>query len=144
MPFAENDKQQCTQSDSRKELANELREAFNAVSPFIEKHTSIVCPECEKICCKDKHGRHDRDDLKFITALGAEIHLDTAERDESGPCRFMNEKGCALKRWERPFRCTHFFCDPLLKSLENDNAKLYRSFVEYLQYLISVRQRFLE
>jgi hypothetical protein len=56
----------------------------------------------------------------------------------------MTGTGCSLERWKRPFRCTHFFCDPLLKSLENDNAKLYRSFVEYFQYLLSVRQKLIE
>ena len=129
---------------SRAERADELKEAFKAVSPFIEKHTSVVCPECNKVCCIDKHGRYDKDDLVFIRSLGADTHHDLPERGESEPCRYLNETGCSRQRWERPFRCTQFFCDPLLKSLENDNAKLYRAFVEYLQLLISVRQSLLE
>ena len=133
-----------TGSIIRSELADELRQAFNALSPFIEKHTSIVCPECKKVCCIDKHGRYDKYDLVFLSALGAKKHHDPPEREESDPCRFLNEKGCSRERWERPFRCTQFFCDALLKSLESDNAKLYRAFVEYLQHLISVRQRLLE
>lgn len=133
-----------TESSTLSELADELRQAFNAVSPFIEKHTAMVCPECNKVCCIDKHGRYDKNDLEFLRALGVRKHHDLPEREESAPCRFLNEKGCSRERWERPFRCTQFFCDALLKSLENDNAKLYRAFVEYLQHLISVRQRLLE
>jgi hypothetical protein len=136
--------QNSIQSENRSELADELKEAFNAVSPFIEKHTSIVCPDCTKVCCIDKHGRYDKNDLVFLSALGVKIQPDLPDREESAPCRFLHEKGCSRERWERPFRCTHFFCAPLLKSLENDNAKLYRAFVEYLQYLVSVRQRLLE
>ena len=136
--------QDSIQSEKKSEIADELKEAFNAVSPFIEKHTSIVCPECKKVCCIDKHGRYDKNDLVFLMALGVKVQPDLPDREELDPCRFLNEKGCSRKRWERPFRCTQFFCDALLKSLENDNAKLYRAFVEYLQYLISVRQRLLE
>jgi len=132
------------QPENLSELADDLRQAFKAVSPFIEKHTAIVCPECKKVCCIDKHGRYDKNDLVFLRALGVKKHHDLPDREESDPCRFLNEKGCSRERWERPFRCTQFFCDALLKSLENDNAKLYRAFVEYLQHLISVRQRLLE
>ncbi|MBI5666345.1 MAG: hypothetical protein HZC49_14845 [Nitrospirae bacterium] len=136
--------QDSAQPETKAEIAQEFKAAFDLVSPFIEKHTSIVCPDCEKVCCIDKHGRYDENDLAFLNALGAKTHHDLPDREETDPCRFLNEKGCSLARWERPFRCTQFFCNPLLKSLENDNAKLYRTFVEYLQYLISVRQRLLD
>lgn len=127
-----------------KERALELKEAFRAVSPFIEKHTSIVCPECEQVCCVDKHGIYDKNDIVFIEALGGTGPYDIADRQETDPCRFLNDAGCSRERWMRPFRCTHFFCDPLLKSLEKDNAKLYRAFLEYLQCLVSTRNNLLE
>jgi len=130
--------------DSIEDLAIDIKEAFKTVSPFIEKHTAIVCPDCNHLCCKDKHGRHDQDDIKFLKAINEAVPPAQPDRNESGPCRYMSEKGCFLERYLRPFRCTHFFCDPLLKSLENDNAKLYRAFVEYLQYLIALRQKLLE
>lgn len=131
-------------SSSAAELAGDLREAFDVVSPFIEKHTAIVCPGCENLCCKDRHGRYDENDLFFLTALGVAVTADQSGPEESGPCRHMGAMGCSLERWMRPFRCTHFFCDALLKSLENDNAKLYRTFVDYLQHLISIRERLLK
>jgi len=130
--------------DNLAELAMEIKEAFHTVSPFIEKHTAIVCPDCNHLCCKDKHGRYDQDDLKFLRAINESIPPDQDERDASGPCRNMGENGCTLERYLRPFRCTHFFCDPLLKSLEQDSAKLYRAFIGYLQHLIEVRQKLLD
>jgi hypothetical protein len=144
MNLTGNNQKNAAAANTREELALELKEAFAVVSPFIEKHTAMVCPHCENLCCKDRHGRYDEHDLVFLRALGAEIHPDQNDREESGPCRYMSEKGCSIERWLRPFRCTHFFCDALLKSLENDNAKLYRAFVEYLQYLIGVRQELLD
>lgn len=127
-------------SDSKIEIAEELREAFNAVSPFIEKHTRIVCPNCKNLCCADRHARYDSDDIIFLNALGADTVQEHNDRAEDSPCRFMVETGCSLVRWMRPFRCTFFFCDPLLKSLENDNAKLYRAFMDYFRHLVYVRQ----
>lgn len=127
-------------SPGKIEIAHDLREAFNAVSPYIEKHTSIVCPDCKNLCCADRHGRYDSDDIIFIEALGADAAQEHNDRDEDSPCRFMIDTGCSLVRWMRPYRCTFFFCDDLLKSLENDNAKLYRAFTHYFQHLIRVRQ----
>ena len=130
--------------ESIDDLANEIKEAFNTVSPFIEKHTAIVCPDCNNLCCKDKHGRHDEDDIKFLKAINEPIPPEQTDRNESGPCRYISEKGFSIERYLRPFRCTHFFCDPLLKSLENDNAKLYRAFITYLKHLICSRQKLLD
>ena len=129
--------------DNLEELASEIKEAFNTVSPFIEKHTAKLCPDCKHLCCKDKHGRYDQDDIKFLKAINEVIPPAQLERHESGPCRYMSENGCSIERYLRPFRCTHFFCNPLLKSLEEDNAKLYAAFIEYFKHLISVRQKIL-
>ena len=138
------DKEGCMQADKQKELANELKNAFDAVSPFIEKHTSIVCPTCETVCCINKHGNYDNNDRVFIEALGMEVPRYSPDRKDTDPCRFLKEHGCSLERWVRPYRCTFFFCDLLLKSLEGDNAKLFRAFTEFLKHLVSVRQQLLE
>ena len=128
----------------QREIANEIKETFHLVSPFIEKHTLLVCPDCEKVCCADKHGRYDSDDLLFLNSLGIEASQNGPELNEEGSCRFITETGCTLERWMRPFRCTFFFCDGLLKSIEDDNAKLYSAFIEYFQHLVYLRQRLLE
>ena len=142
--FMDMNKQHTVPSEEKIKLAGDLKYAFALVSPFIEKHTSIVCPECEKVCCMDKHGRYDANDLFFLGALCVDITPDTHDRKETDPCRFMKVTGCSLDRWMRPYRCTFFFCGPLLKSLENDNAKLYRAFMEYFQHMVSVRQELLD
>ena len=85
------------ESKNKAELAEELREAFDIVSPFIEKHTAIVCPDCESVCCKDKHGRYDENDLVFLETLGVDIPPDIPEKEEMDGCRYIMEKGCPLK-----------------------------------------------
>ena len=132
------------QINDKKKLAEELREAFDMVSPFMEKHTAIVCPDCESVCCKGKHGRYDENDLVFLRALDVDIPSDTSCREEEDGCRYMTEKGCSLERWMRPYRCTFFFCDALLKSLEDDNSKLYRAFMAYFEHMVSLRRKLLD
>jgi len=131
------------QKFEKREIAHEIKETFDLVSPFIEKHTLMLCPDCEKVCCADKHGRYDSDDLLFLNSLNIEASQDEHERNEEGSCRFITEKGCSLERWMRPFRCTFFFCDRLLNSIEDDNAKLYRAFTGYFQHLVFLRQKLL-
>ncbi len=127
---------------NKTEIAREIKDTFDLVSPFIEKHTSLICPDCKKVCCADKHGRYDSDDLSFLKTLEVDVSQQKSGCNETGQCRYITDTGCSLQRWMRPFRCTSFFCNPLLKSLENDNAKLYDAFNEYYQHLLVLRQRF--
>ncbi len=124
----------------QKVLADDLRDAYNMVSPFIEKHTSIVCPDCEDICCKDKHALYDKNDLVFMKAMSVDTYQDTSGMEESGKCRNMMDLGCSLERWMRPYRCTSFFCTPLLKSMEGDDTKLYRAFMVFFKHMVTSRR----
>ena len=123
--------------------ANELKKMFNDISPFIEKHTALICPSCEKVCCIIKHGRHTKDDICFFTALGIKAPSIDRDKKDTDPCGYLAENGCSLHRWERPFRCTWFFCDPLLESMKDD-GRAYREFVNSLNMLISVRRQLTE
>ena len=125
------------------EMALHLKEAIKSLSPFIEEHTAIVCPKCRKVCCADKHGRYDEDDIAYLKALELDIPPQPADREETAACRYITETGCSLKRWMRPYRCTLFFCDALIKSLESGDPKLYSAFDSYFQNLILVRQEFI-
>ena len=127
-----------------RQLALDLKDAFSMISPSIEKHTSIVCPDCEDLCCKDKHARYDKNDLVFMKAMDIHIPSDTSGLEESDPCRNMTEKGCSLDRWMRPYRCTQFFCTPLLNSMEDDNSKLYRAFMMFFEHMVSSRKLLLD
>jgi len=131
------------QDKNKKEIANELKKIFNAVSPFIEKHTALICPLCERVCCINKHGSHTKDDIYFFTALGIKAPFINRNKKETDPCGYLAENGCSLRRWERPFRCTWFFCDPLLESMKV-NGRAYREFVNSLNTLILVRQKLIE
>jgi len=37
------------QDKNKREIANELKKIYNAVSPFIEKHTALICAPGKKV-----------------------------------------------------------------------------------------------
>lgn len=130
-------------ADRKEKRALELKKEFQAISPFIQRHTSLVCPECEKVCCVNKHGSYDRDDVMFIEALGIRTSVHDTDGEDTEPCRHLAAHGCSLERWRRPFRCTWYFCEPLLESMKSDRGKVYREFISSLQRLVSARRRFI-
>ena len=125
-------------------ILSEIKEAFNCISPYIQRHTAEVCPSCPSVCCVNRHSYYDKDDMVFIHALGLKGNGCKADSEDSEPCRFLQEDGCSLPRYMRPFRCTWYFCERLLDSLQRDRAKEYRAFVSAFQNLQNIRQRLLE
>lgn len=121
------------------ELALAMKEAYDAVSPFIELHTSRVCPTCQKVCCIDRHGTHEIEDLAFLEGLGEPPPSEQPLSADTLPCRQLGEMGCGLKRWQRPYRCTWYFCQALLDAMPTEDPKGYRDFIKKLQRLQGLR-----
>jgi hypothetical protein len=128
----------------RIKAARELKYLFDSLTPFIQRHTERVCPVCETVCCIDRHGRYDKEDKIFISALGIHIPAFIPDRKDTDPCQFLTSRGCSIERWQRPFRCTWYFCDALLESMKDDRGRPYRSFVHSLQKLVLIRQQLLK
>ncbi len=127
-------------SDSKDVLARQLKDILIELSPMIEDLTSRVCPGCEDVCCKEMHGRPTATDLACFRALG----IDRDEKDDGrpldGPCRHLGEKGCALPRWQRAWKCTWYFCDPLLRSMREGDQRTGRRIGELLSRVMTLRE----
>lgn len=121
------------------ELAGEMQLAYDAVSPFIELHTSRVCPSCQKVCCIDRHGTHEPEDIAFIEALGECTPPEQPLETDTKPCRQLAPSGCSLMRWQRPYRCTWYFCSALLKEMPEEDIRAYRDFIGKLRKLQALR-----
>ncbi len=122
----------------------ELKEAFDSIGPYIQRHTSMVCPSCPKVCCINKHGHYEKEDLVFIRAIGLDDTDCKTDRADTEPCRFLQENGCSLPRYRRPFRCTWYFCERLLESMKNDKPREYRDFISAFENLQRLRNKLLE
>ncbi len=67
-----------------------------------------------------------------------------ARDDDTAPCRYLGPRGCTLERYERPYRCTWYFCPQLLQALASAEPREYRALVERLGRLQALRAKFLE
>ncbi len=116
-----------------------LMAAFEKLDPLIDSYTNRVCPYCGTVCCANKFGFPEFADVVGFIALGLEIPGYDLNVDENEVCQFIGEKGCVLPRPQRPYRCTWYFCDPLLVQLEIGPARDYRNFISDLQELSRAR-----
>ena len=118
------------------EQAEQLKQLLIESSPLIEEYTSAVCPSCVDICCRQKHGTHRSCDLAYLHTLGTPAPLLDTGRDPDGPCQFMGQFGCTLPRWTRAFKCTWFFCEPLLAAMNEGEPRKARRLSAALQKMV--------
>jgi len=119
--------------------AQKLKNLLKEVSPLIEEYTAAVCPGCRDVCCKQRHGIMTDLDRRYAAALGESLPAYDPERSLDGPCQFMGAEGCALPRWLRPWRCTSYFCVPLLMAMEQGPQKKARQISALIQEIVDIR-----
>lgn len=127
--------------DDVREAAKEYANIMERYDRFIQRYTEITCPYCGTVCCANRHGIPDFADLVMFIALDLEIPTYRFIPNDEAPCQFISEKGCILRRIIRPYRCTWYFCDPLLKQIEIDKPIVYRQFIHDSQELSKSRQK---
>jgi hypothetical protein len=114
-------------------IAEKLKQLLIESSPLIEEYTAAVCPDCAEVCCRQKHGMYQEGDIRYVQALGEDVPCRDATRPPDGPCEAMGPYGCGQPRWMRPFKCTWFFCEPLLAALNSSPPKKVRRLSTALQ-----------
>lgn len=120
----------------RADVAQKLKELLVESSPLIEAYTREVCPACTDVCCREQHGVFRERDIIYLAALGAEVLHGDARGAPEAPCRHLGAAGCARPRWLRPFKCTWYFCGPLLTALDSGPQKKARILSQTLQEMI--------
>ena len=123
------------------ETARKLKALLIKLSPLIEDYTATTCPGCTDVCCKQKRSILDHEDLLYITALREPLPDLDPSRDPEGPCQFMGPSGCMTPRWLRPWRCTWYFCDPLLAAMNSGPQKKARALSALVQEIVDLRGR---
>jgi hypothetical protein len=111
----------------RMETALRLKELLLRCTPAMESYTRCVCPECTDVCCKQKHGLFTESDVQYLAALGEPVPSHDHHRASDGPCQFLGPKGCVKPRWQRAWKCTWYFCAPLLRALGDGSQRKART-----------------
>jgi hypothetical protein len=104
-------------NDRMTKTARDLKRLLIECSPRIEEHTRSVCPACTDVCCRQKHGMFTAADQAYLAALGEEVPAHDPARPPDAVCQFLEPDGCAKPRWQRAWKCTWYFCEPLLQAL---------------------------
>jgi hypothetical protein len=119
-------------------VAKKLKQLLIESSPIIEEYTSTVCPGCTAVCCRQRHGLFLERDLWYLHALGVDAPPRDQARPMEGSCEMMGPKGCTQPRWLRPFKCTWYFCEPLLAALNEGPQRKVRKLSATLQEMIDL------
>lgn len=127
-----------------RELARRVHDGFAIIDPLIEELTASICPTCSSVCCINRHSFHAEDDLAYLAALGVEPPMPDTAIPDRDPCKFLGASGCVLPRHLRPFRCTWYFCDPLISEMETGNGRKTRKLSADMQSLINMRNELLD
>jgi hypothetical protein len=118
--------------------ARKLKELLIRSSPIIEELTAAVCSGCADVCCKQKHGTYRERDVVYLNALGVARPLSDHAGPPEAPCGFLETGGCVLPRWLRPFKCTWYFCGPLLTAMHGGPSRKMRRLSAVMQEMISL------
>ncbi len=119
--------------------ARDLKALLLELSPLIEEYTAAVCPGCSDVCCKQKRCAPEPVDVRYLELLHAPLPTLDRTRDPEGPCQFMGAAGCSTPRWLRPWRCTWYFCLPLLAALGQGPQKKARMISSLIQRIVDIR-----
>lgn len=118
------------------DIAFKLKYLLIEVSPLIEELTQKICPQCNDVCCRQKHVIPEEKDRIYLKITGAEYSVE--DRDPEGLCQFLGERGCVRPRWQRPLRCTWYFCDSLLKEMDERDQRKVRRLIEIIQEIVKL------
>jgi hypothetical protein len=97
--------------------AQRLKTLLIESAPLIESCTLQICPAFVDVCCRQRHGMFTAADQAYLDALGEPVPAHDPTRAPDGPCQFLGPTGCAKPRWQRAWKCTWYFCDPLLQAI---------------------------
>ena len=111
----------------RTAVARKLKALLIESSPVIEGYTRQVCPGCVDVCCRQRHGMFTGVDRSYLDALGEPVPSHDDAHALDGPCQFLGPDGCDKPRWQRAWKCTWYFCDPLLRAIAEGPQKQARA-----------------
>ncbi len=123
------------------DAAQKLRELLIEISPLLEEYTRRICPDCTDVCCKQKHGMLREQDIAYLAALGVDAPVHDPAVPLDGPCQFLGPIGCVKPRWQRAWKCTWYFCESLIKAMDEGPQQTARRIIEMTERMIEVRKQ---
>ena len=124
-------------------LGKDIKESFIELDSYFLKITKQKCRFCIDHCCVNRHGFPDFEDL----IVRRSMKLSLLEYDfsviDTKDCQFLGKTGCILKRFERSYRCSWYFCDEVFDYFEKNDQKAFLQFEDGLFKIGQKRQKLL-
>jgi hypothetical protein len=127
-----------------REKGKAYMKAFERLDGLVQYYAAKVCPYCGTVCCINRHGLPEFVDVAGMLAMGLQIPKYDLEINDSTVCQFIGSNGCVLPRIQRPYRCTRYFCEPLMVQIEIGPPADYRRFIIDVEGLAAARGDVLE
>ena len=121
---------------STADTARKLQQLLIDSSAMIEEYTREVCPSCTDVCCRQKHGVYRERDIIYLNAINALIPAIDRTRPPESRCEFLGTDGCIHPRWLRPFKCTWYFCKPIVKAMRDRPQRSARALTTVMEEMI--------
>ena len=128
-------------NENSRDAARSLKKLLIEFSPLIEEHTSRVCLECTEVCCRQRHGAFTDADRAYVDALEEEVPRHDPSWPPDDLCQFLGRTGCLKPRWQRAWRCTWFFCDPLLQAMSQGPQKQVRALTKAQEQIMALYEQ---
>lgn len=114
-------------------LAASITTKLAQVDDTLHELCSITCSYCLEVCCYKATVWYDFRDLLFLYLVKGDIPDKQITRRTNSACVQLGQKGCKLKRLERPFICTWYICGRQHELLENRHQdSVDRNFLTHL------------
>ena len=118
------------------DAAKQLQQLLMESSSLIEDYTRDICPHCDDVCCRQKHGAYRERDIIYLNAIGAFPPPFDHNRPPESSCEFLGHDGCIHPRWMRPFKCTWYFCAPIIKAMQERPGRSTRELTALMEEMI--------
>jgi hypothetical protein len=118
------------------DAAKRLQQFLIDSSAMIEEYTREICPSCTDVCCRQKHGTYRERDILYLNAIGALVPATDRARPPESRCEFLGSSGCIHPRWLRPFKCTWYFCEPIVLAMQDRPHRSTRALTAVMEEMI--------
>lgn len=125
-------------------LARRVLELTRDVDGYIEDLTRSICPDCQDVCCINRHSWPEFDDLIYLAAIDEEPPPYEPRLNDLEPCRYLGPTGCLKPRHLRPFRCNWYFCVTITGEMNSRGGREMRRYTDRMTELVRTRGRLIE
>lgn len=98
--------------DSAFTMAKHIDRLYRHLDDGLNSLCSTTCTRCSAVCCNHATLWYDFHDLLYMYLSSDSFPEEQVSKKDDRSCVHLQSGGCALKRWQRPFICTWYICQP--------------------------------